>query len=296
MNDSIIVLGGSGFLGKNIVQSLLKQNLSAIASTGMHRASKRSAVVKYHCVDILNKTQLEKTIAPYSTVINCTGQITAPITSCLNINTQGISNLVAAVKNKHKKVVHLSTVGVYGTCNKADESSPLNPETPYSTCKGFAEYVLQHELPPAQLTIIRLSNVYGMGTKGILGTLLHSYHSDRRLSISNNGEVLRYYLNVEDAAENIVKLIMNRTHSGIYNLVGNEKYTIKQLIQKVERLSKKAFKTHYYPMVLPLENIISLSDSKIQRVFKLNYSHSVKEFINKHFVSNKSTQYSKIAY
>jgi len=287
MNDSIIVLGGSGFLGKALVDSLIKNGFKNITSASQH-PKKTNNKVNNIVVNILDCAQLKKAILPYKIIVNCTGQISNPITNCFRLNSEGISNLSLIAKETKKKIYHISTVGLYGTAKKVNEDSPINPETPYSVCKSFAEYILQKELPTSQLTIIRLSNVYGMESKGIFGYLYRSFYSDRQLLINNNGDLSRYFIEVNDAADNIVNLIMKKSNSGIYNLVGNEKYTIKQLIKKVEYLTRVKFKTFYETNNKPYENIDYISDVKINKLIKPFFSQTVKEFIIKHFVSNKT--------
>jgi nucleoside-diphosphate-sugar epimerase len=287
MNDSIIVLGGSGFLGKALIESLIKHGFKNIASASQH-SKKTNNKVKNIVVNILDRPQFKKAAIPYKIIINCTGQISNPITECFRLNSEGITNLALIAKKTEKKVFHISTVGLYGTAKKVNEDSPINPETPYSVCKSFAEYILQKELPVSQLTIVRLSNVYGMESKGIFGYLYRSFYTDRRLIINNNGDLSRYFIEINDAADNIVNLIMKKNNSGIYNLVGNEKYTIKQLIKKIEYLTKVKFRTFYETNNKPYENIDYISDVKINKLIKTIFSHTVKEFIIKYFVRNKT--------
>lgn len=287
MNDSIIVLGGSGFLGKALIESLVKHGFKDIASASQH-PKKTNNKVKNIVVNILDRSQLRKATLPYKIIVNCTGQISNPIKNCFILNSKGITNLSWIAKLTKKKIYQISTVGLYGTAKKVNENSSINPETPYSVCKSFAEYILKKELPASQLTIIRLSNVYGIGSKGIFGYLYRSFYSDKRMIINNNGNLLRYFIDVNDAADNIANLIMKKNNSGIYNLIGNEKYTIKQLIKKIENSTKIKYKTFYETNNKPYENIDYISDIKIKKLFKPILPHTVKEFIIKHFMSHKT--------
>lgn len=287
MNDSIIVLGGSGFLGKALIESLVRHGFRNIASASQH-PKKTNNKVKNITVNILNCAQLKKAILPYKIIINCTGQISSPITNCFKLNSEGITNLARIAKEANKKVFHISTVSVYGTAEKVNEGSPINPETTYSVCKSFAEYTLQKELTVSQLTIIRLCNIYGIESKGIFGYLYRSFYSDKKMFINNNGDLLRHFIHVNDVADNIISLISKKNNSGVYNLIGYEKYTIKELVEKIEYLTKAKFKTFYEMNSKPYENINYISDKKIKKHFKPIYNYSVEKFIKKHFVSNKT--------
>lgn len=280
MNKSFIVLGGSGFLGKQIINELITRGYTNIASVSRSQ-SKIKGVINIP-IDILNDKTLDRAVKPYEVIINCIGQITSPIIGCLVLNSLG-SHIISEVAGKqNKRLVHLSTVGVYGTCNFADEDTVMNPETPYATSKAMAELILRNRISDNKLVIIRLSNVYGIHTKGIFSYLHKSYISDKLVHFNNNGSPCRYYMHVNDCAYNIVELITNIKKGGIYNLKGNEKYTIKEIINSIEAEKKIKFKV-IFGETNPVENIIELSDMRIRNIIDPRFKHSMKQFIKSYF-------------
>lgn len=281
MNSSIVVLGGTGFIGSALIRQLKESGFVNVSSIGLHNTSKIKGVKSYK-VDILNKNKLERICKSYDVIVNCIGQVTSPINSCLKQNTIGIANIIEVAKKYNKKLVHLSSVNIYGTATKVDENSELNPETPYSMCKYFAEYLLLKELKKEQLLIFRLSNIYGIGSRGILGYLKRSFESDRKLVFNNNGNLLRYYLYIDDCAYNIVEFLKNSGKYGVYNLIGNEKYTVKQLISKFEKIVKIKFDVEYESKE-PYENIKEISKDKISAIIQPKYEFTLEKYIKMNF-------------
>ncbi|MEZ6136880.1 MAG: sugar nucleotide-binding protein [Pirellulaceae bacterium] len=79
---------------------------------------------------------------------------------------RGLQNLLANLPNCTKRLVYLSTTGVYGTCNneQVDESTPVSPTRIGPQIAVAAESWL-NENTPAHLesTVVRLAGIYGPG-------------------------------------------------------------------------------------------------------------------------------------
>ena len=86
----------------------------------------------------MKRNDLQRDLSKFDIIINCTGQITKPFNICLTLNSDGIENLLESM-NKKARLIHISTVAVYGSSKFCDEKSPLNPESNYATAKAFAE-------------------------------------------------------------------------------------------------------------------------------------------------------------
>lgn len=284
MNNSVLVLGGTGFLGSEIIKSLREKGFKNVVSASRTKIKAKQNIK----IDILDLNQLKKSVKQFEIIINCTGQITDPITDCFNLNSLGINNLSLAVKNTKKRIVHLSTVGVYGSAKTVSEKSPMNPESPYSVCKSFAEFTLIKNTNPKFLTIIRLSNVYGIHSKGIFGYLYRSYLNNTKLYFNNKGDLLRYYISLKDATDNIVNLLTVKNATGIYNLSGPEKYTIKQIIKKIEDKTGSKLKISYGGQKV-YENIGKISNKKISSFVRLHFSQTVDGFIDDYFQRKRLT-------
>ena len=230
-------------------------------------------------LNLLDATEVSNVIKGYETVINCTGQVTRPFNLSYRLNSSGINNLIQALSGQNSRLIHISTVAVYGSAETCNEFTPLNPETNYATAKAFAEYSLLHQFDPERLAILRLSNLYGAHQlKGIFAYLLRSYYSDRKLNFNNDGNLIRSFMHVKDCADLIVEVVKELTLKGIYNVKGHETYSVKELIQKFEDRFNMTFEKKF-DHTPPWENIRVLDDSKLRSTVNLNPRRQLFDFI-----------------
>ncbi len=278
MNKSILIVGGAGFLGQSLFKTLSRNNSYNLACADI-------VDTKFENVESINinileaDSNIDECISRFDYIINLIGQITNPISGCLVLNTNGIRNLINAVKKFKKKLIHISTVTVYGSTEFADENTPLKPDTVYSSCKAFAEYLITSELLQSQYCILRISNLYGEGqTKGVFNYLLKSYQTDRKLNFNNNGDLVRYYLHIDDCSDRIIAAINNfeKKSYGLYNVLGNEKLSIKGLVHIFEELTLAKFET-IYEDIAPYDNTLNISEERFQDFLPMKYNHTIKE-------------------
>ena len=275
----IIVLGGSGFLGSHIIQALHRSGISKVTCGDV--IEQNSLNCDFVKLDILDDYDIMKTLKGYDTVINCTGQITTPFNLCFHLNSTGVNNLAKAISGEDTRLIQISTVAMYGTAENCNEESPLNPETSYATAKAFAEQILLNNCDHQQLTILRLSNLYGSHqAKGIIAYLLRSYHSDRKLNFNNDGTLVRFFMHVEDCADIIAEVVKNSKLTGIFNVKGHETYSVKELLQQFENHFSVIFEKSFNQR-LPWENINSLDDSKLRSTIDIQPRWQIFDFFEK---------------
>ena len=177
------------------------------------------------------------------------------------------------------RLIQISTIAVYGSLKKCNEKSSVNPETNYATAKAFAEQILLDNNLNDNLTILRLSNLYGSHQlKGVFAYLLKSYFTDRILEFNNNGNLIRSFMHVEDCADIIIEVVKNNQINGIYNVKGHETYSIVKLIEEFENRFSVEFEKKF-SNTLPWENILSLEDSKLRSKIDLQPKWSVFDYI-----------------
>lgn len=274
-DKKILIIGGSGFLGSAIAAKLGKY--ASIADLALPTCSIDNTFIR---LDVLKESNLVEILKGYDIVINCTGQITNPFQYCLNLNTKGINNIVHAINELDKtKLIQVSTVAVYGTADKANEKTPLNPQTPYATAKAFAEFIISN-FYKRNYCIIRIPNLYGeTQQKGVFSYFKRSLQSDRKLFFDHNGSLIRYYLHVDDVAEAIINAV-ELDLSGVFNLTSKDRFTISELIQTIEDLHEVKFDLHLGTNS-PLENIEVLDGNAFSSLATFLPSKSVRDYIEK---------------
>lgn len=280
MIKNILLLGGSGYLGTAIAKRFADGSDHQVTTGDLAEPVSCDKFIK---LDVLDKDEVTASVKEFDLIINCTGQITTPINTCFNINTKGTDNLVEAVKSAGKKLLHISTVAVYGTCNYASESNPMIPETPYAVCKAFAEYKIKSTLAEASFCILRLTNLYGgKQEKGLFAYLLKSYLSNKELHFNNDGSLMRYFLNINDCAEAVFSAVRNKL-SGIFNVPAVDKYNILEIIELIETTRGIKFKTSF-DKNNAVENIDFINFSAFGKVTGFEPKLKLIDFINQTFV------------
>lgn len=274
--NKILIIGASGLLGSSLVK-YFSSNDFKVGALSRSYSENENGLVKTYAVNILNYENLELIISDYDIIINCTGQITNPISDCIILNTEGIKNIINAVKVHDKYLIHLSTVSVYGTSEFATEDSIVNPESVYGTIKYFAEYQVSKSL--TNYTILRVSNLYGEGqTKGILGYITRSfYNNEKNLFFNNDGSLKRYYLHIDDLSAIIEQVLLHRIF-GRYNILGKDFFTITQLISLCEKIFKYSFNVEY-DLKSPVENVDKIEDSKFKKKVDYKFKHSLAAYL-----------------
>lgn len=277
-DSKILILGGSGFLGSHLAKALKDAGHTNIV-VGARNVPTTEGFVS---IDVCDESSVE-IIKAFDLVYNLTGQITHPMQDCLQQNSVGCANIAKAINESAAFLIHVSTVGVYGTVDRAEENSAFSPETPYSTCKAVAETILGKSIPVDRFSIIRISNLYGSGqAKGVFAYLLRMSHTNNgaHLNFNNDGSLVRYYLHVEDCAEGLAKLAGFETNDikGVFNFVGAEKFTIVELIALFEEMMSIKFTT-VFETTKPYDNAVDINADAFNRLVKPGYTRDLKSYI-----------------
>ena len=273
-------MGGNGLLGQSLQNEFRDKEFKNVF-TCSREALKTGNHIQGDLLDLALVRQLID--FKFDLIINLTGQITRPIDHCLQLNSVGIENLIQIIKNSPNcTLIHISTVGVYGTCEFADESSFVNPEIPYSTAKCIAEKLLLSHLTANNLVIFRVCNLYGeKQLKGVFAYLDKAAQSDRILDFNNDGSLIRFFIHTEDCAAILVEFILNhiQNSAGIFNIIGPDQYSLLQLICLFEEIKKVKFTIHL-DVAKPYDNARNISDEKIRNLFHYFPKMNIKSYLN----------------
>lgn len=265
MSERVLIIGGSGFLGTALRTALGTDSRFSVTYTRSSGSQDSGHVI----LDILQGSVMER-IQGFDVVINLTGQVSEPMSTCIKLNTIGISHLLSAL-NDRQRFIQISTTLVYGT-----GSAPhIQPESLYAAAKASADHALLACLPPDRLSIVRLSNLYGRGqNKGLPWFVLD--HIKRNVPIviaDNDGHLRRSFLHVEDAA-NIVTDILRSHQTGIIDVPGPESLSIREFISLCEKIHGRKVPVQYADTPSPQfsEVCATLPNTSIIR-------HSVAEYL-----------------
>jgi UDP-glucose 4-epimerase len=171
----ILVTGGAGFIGSNVVDGYIKAGHEVLVVDNL-LTGKRSNVnpdARFYNMDIRSQ-DMRELIGKYRPDIIChhAAQISVPDSVSnpvqdAEINIIGLINLLeSAAKHKAKKVIFISSGGaIYGEASEypTSESCRPKPFSPYAVSKYSSEHYLDYYMHHYGLdyTTLRYANIYG---------------------------------------------------------------------------------------------------------------------------------------
>ena len=262
----IIVTGGLGFIGSNLIGLLIKKNYSIINIDKVSYSSsfynvkefKNSKNYKFIKCDIKDK-ELKKIILKYkpNIIFNLAAEthVDRSIDNPKNFidsNILGVYNLLECFrgfsKKNRTKLIHISTDEVYGDVLKGrtSENYPYNPSSPYAASKAASDhlvssYVKTYKIPAI---ITNCSNNYGpkQHPEKLIPKLIYNILNNKNLPIYGKGINSREWIFVEDHCNALYKISKNGKIGNFYNIGSNKDVTNIKISQNLLKLAKLKFK------------------------------------------------------
>jgi dTDP-glucose 4,6-dehydratase len=258
----ILVTGGAGFIGSEFVRQSIDRGYKVSVidklsyAADLERLKDYPAKYTFYKADICNYKRIDDIIkkeAP-DTIIHFAAETHVDrsiqdIQPFIDTNITGTNHLIkAAIKNKIKKFIHISTDEIYGDSikGKFKESSPILPNNPYSVTKAAAELLVKSAMRTYDLPaiIIRPANNYGpwQYPEKLVPVVILKALQNNRIPVYGKGAQIREWLHVQDCANAIHTIMLKGRLGEIYN-VGTyfEKpniVTVKTILKLVKRPEK----------------------------------------------------------
>jgi len=256
---SILVTGGAGFIGSNMVDVLIEEEKEVIIvdnlSTGYKENINEKAIfynidlTDRKLFDVFDNHDIEKVIH-LGAQIDVTRSVNDPIYDS-HVNIQGSINLFqACVKHETKKVVYASSAAVYGEPNylPINEKHRVKAMSPYGVSKHTPEHYLKYFNKEYGLdyTVLRYSNAYGprqsaAGEGGVIAIFIDRMLDSKRPVIYGDGEQTRDFIHVYDVIQANLKAMDTDTASRkTLNVSTRSETTVNKLVKLInEELDKQ---------------------------------------------------------
>ena len=259
----IIVTGGLGFIGSNLIDLLLKKNYfvinidKATYSSNYYNVKefKNSKNYKFIKLDIKNKKfrNILFKFKPYG-IFNLAAETHVDRSidnpdSFIQSNIVGVYNLLENFKSYSKrnksKLIHISTDEVYGDIltGRSHERFPYQPSSPYAASKAASDhlvisYVRTYKIPAI---VTNCSNNYGpkQHPEKLIPKLIYNILNNKPLPIYGNGTNSREWIYVKDHCEALIKVFLKGKIGEFYNIGSNKNMNNLQVTRELLKNSKK---------------------------------------------------------
>ena len=262
MNKNIIVTGGLGFIGSNLIDLLISKKYSVINldkvsySSNFYNLKEHKNNTKYKFIKCdLNSKKILNVLLKYRPI--CIFNLAAEThvdrsidgpRNFINSNVLGTFNLLEAFKtfsSKHNsKLVHISTDEVYGDILKgrSDENYSYKPSSPYAASKAASDhlvysYIRTYNIPAV---ISNCSNNYGpkQHPEKLIPKLIYSIINNKELPIYGKGKNSREWLHVKDHCMALFKVFEKGKIGEFYNIGSNKNLNNIQITKALIKIAK----------------------------------------------------------
>ncbi|SMO32866.1 NAD-dependent epimerase/dehydratase family protein [Melghirimyces algeriensis] len=247
----ILVTGAAGYMGSALVHALSRKKKPVRAvdnfTTGTLRKVNDSPVWEK---DFTSLTDVKEMVQGVTTIVHL-GAI-SDITQCQNHPKEALLTNVLSVKYLIdegvnagvQKIIFPSSFAVYDPDSTTiTEETTIQPQNYYGQMKWWAEELLKAEQRKGTLDtiIFRQSNICGKGLvskRTVLEAFCRSLLENREIRIHGSGKQVRNFIHLEDAIEAYLQAI-DTPVTGVWNLAGEETYSIRQLAQLVNQVGEE---------------------------------------------------------
>lgn len=208
MHRSVLITGGAGYIGSRLAFKLAGQpNTSVVVLDNFRRGTPEALRLSTESVrlirgdvrdaDLLEDLTRDKDVVYHLAAESAVLSAQSNPDYCFSTNVTGTLNVLrAAKKTGARRVVFASSREVYGDaqCLPVSESTPLRPCNEYGASKASAEmYCQAFQSLGVDVTIVRLSNVYGPGDRGrVIPAFVERALADDPLTLFGARQVLDF--------------------------------------------------------------------------------------------------------
>jgi dTDP-glucose 4,6-dehydratase len=258
----LVVTGGCGFIGSNLIRWLLDNrkdwhiiNLDKLTYAGNleNLAGITSDHYQFVQGDITDRATVQKVITSDITyVLHLAAEShvdrsildAGPFIHTNVVGTQVLLDVSRAVGVK--RYVQVSTDEVYGSLGATGlftEETPLSPNSPYSASKASADLLARsyHHTYGMDVVTTRCSNNYGpyQFPEKLIPLFVSNLINNQQVPVYGDGQQVRDWIHVEDHCRGIVAACEHGKSGEVYNFGGEAERTNMQLTRRLLEILKK---------------------------------------------------------
>ncbi|MCK4347297.1 MAG: NAD-dependent epimerase/dehydratase family protein [Thermoplasmatales archaeon] len=229
---SVLVTGGSGFIGSHVVDKLVGNNISVnvFDIRKPHREDVEFIEGSIVSFEELNAAMKDMKYVFHIAALSNINKVAENPLKAVDLNIMSTTKVLEAARNSDvERVIYASSYFV------GSGKGHL-----YTTTKAASEMLCKdyHTLYGLPFTILRYGTAYGPRSRGedVISIFVKKALSKQPLSIHGNGNQSRNFIYVEDLAEGNVAALKDAAENKTYNLEGMRPITVKEVGETVKKL------------------------------------------------------------
>lgn len=259
LRKKVLVTGGLGFVGHNLVKTLVEKYNSEVILVDDCSNSSPEVLgdlikkVRFYKISVLDKNAMQPLLAEANYIFHLAcKQISVSGKDPhghLAVNGQSTLEIMEFLRHNDlpnfERFVYTSSCSVYGSSTRlpSREDSPKNILSNYAATKLLGEHFVEvyfknYGLP---VSMVRYSNVYGFGQTpnnpycGVLGKFVHNALAKKPLVIFGDGEQTRDYTFITDAIEaTILAAVHPMAFGEIFNIGTSTETSVNKLAEVIK--------------------------------------------------------------
>lgn len=260
--ETCLVTGGAGFIGSHLCDDLVNKGYSVVCVDNLLTGSQKNighllGNPNFEFIEADIDKPINKLVDRPIRFIFHLASPASPIDyqnypeETLLVNSTGAINALNLAKETKAKILITSTSEIYGDPLEHPQKetylgnvNTFGPRSCYDEGKRFSEaatYVFLHKYD-LDVRIIRIFNTYGPRMQKDDGRVVSNFIgqalSGEPINIDGDGSQTRSFCYVSDMVEGIFKaMFTDNTKGEIFNLGNPDEYTIKELAEKILKLT-----------------------------------------------------------
>ena len=266
MSKNIIVTGGLGFIGSNLIEFLLEKNFFVLNidkvtySSNFYNVKKFKTLKNYKFIKSdIGDIKMKNILFKYKPICIFNLAAETHVDRSIDNPKSFIQNNIVSVHNllenfrlyskRYKsKLIHISTDEVFGDILKgrASEKYSYKPSSPYAASKAASDHLVSSYIRTYKIPAIvtNCSNNYGpkQHPEKLIPKLIYNILNNRPLPIYGKGINSREWIYVKDHCEALFRVFKKGKIGETYNIGSNKNLSNLEVCKNILDVSKKLIK------------------------------------------------------
>ena len=271
----ILITGASGFIGTHLLSPLIEiygqENVLALTSKPISKCKYLLHNDYFFDDDYLVNSGFDNidTILHLGAFTPKSNLASNEVKEC-NSNIASTSRLLTANLPKLKNFIFFSTLDVYAYDNPITEKTQLSPSSLYGHSKLYCEQMISVWAGKKNIChqILRIGHVYGEGEemyKKIIPLTMKNLLYNIPIELYGDGSEVRSFIYIQDVINAVINVLKIESYVGIINIVGEEKISIKKLVNEIILISGLNTKINVIKKTTPTRDLV-FNNSKMKKL------------------------------